>query len=277
MNAWGTIQSADPHATVHRRGTGPRETMVAAASRRDHLQGDNDAGTGAGRRFLMLAAAWHALNDLPTPRFRSTLWKMLALTLLLLGLAWLGLQALVVHFAAWPSQPWIETSVAIVSGFGFIIGLAFLIGPVSALMAGLFSDDVAAEVERLHYPEDPPGTPLSLGESVIGTLGFTATTILVNLVCLVLLLVPGVNLVAFFLGNGYLLGREFFEAAAARFGGVVRARQLRKDNAGLVLVGGFVIALFLAIPIVNLLTPLFAMAFMTHLHKRVVGSVPATI
>ncbi len=192
----------------------------------------------------MLGAAWLALNDLPTPPFRAALWKMLGLTLLLLVLAWLGLQALVLHFAVWPSQPWIETSVAIVSGFGFVIGLAFLIGPVSALMAGLFSDDVAATVEVTHYPQDPPGTPLSLGESIIGTLGFTATTILVNIVCLVLLLVPGVNLVAFFVGNGYLLGREFFEAAAARFGGVERARQVRRDNAGLVLVGGFVIALF---------------------------------
>ncbi|MBZ9935820.1 sulfate transporter family protein [Mesorhizobium sp. BR1-1-16] len=222
----------------------------------------------------MLGAAWLALSDLPTPPFRAALWKMLGLTLLLLLLAWLGLQALVLHFAVWPSQPWIETSVAIVSGVGFVIGLGFLIGPVSALMAGLFSDDVAAVVEETHYPFDPPGTPLSLGTSLMGTLGFTATTILVNLVCLVLLLVPGVNLVAFFIGNGYLLGREFFEAAAARHGGVERARSLRRENAGLVLVGGFVIALFLAIPIVNLLTPLFAMAFMTHLYKRVAGSVP---
>ncbi len=222
----------------------------------------------------MLAAAWLALNDLPTPPFRAALWKMLGLTLLLLLLAWFGLQALVLHFAVWPSQPWIETSVAIVSGFGFVVGLAFLIGPVSALMAGLFSDDVAAVVETTHYPADPPGTPLSIGESILGTLGFTLTTILVNLVCLVLLLVPGVNLVAFFIGNGYLLGREFFEAAAARFGGVQHARAVRRENAGLVFVGGLVIALFLAIPILNLLTPLFAMAFMTHLSKRVAGRRP---
>jgi CysZ protein len=100
------------------------------------------------------------------------------------------------------------------------------------------------------------------------------TVILVNIVCLLLLLVPGVNLVAFFIGNGYLLGREFFEAAAARFRPIEEARALRRENAVTVLLGGFVIALFLAIPIVNLLTPLFATAFMTHLHKRLTGSVP---
>lgn len=222
----------------------------------------------------MLSAAWLALSEILTPPFRAVLWKSLGLTILLLLLAWFGLQGLVVHFAAFPSQPWVETSVAILTGVGLVVGLGFLVAPVSALMAGLFSDDIASLVETTHYPQDPPGTGLSFGASLLGTLGFTLTAIVVNLVCLALLLVPGVNLVAFFIGNGYLLGREFFEAAAARFGGIERARALRRENAAAVLMAGFVIALFLAIPIVNLLTPIFAMAFMTHLHKRITGSRP---
>jgi CysZ protein len=220
----------------------------------------------------MIEAAWLALTDIWTPPFRAVLWKSLALTLALLILIWFGLQWLVVTFADWPSQPWIQTSVAVVTGFGLIVGLAFLIAPVSALMAGLFSDDIAAVVEATHYPEDPPGRGLPFFKGLAATLGFTATVIVVNLVCLLLLLIPGVNLVAFFIGNGYLLGREFFEQAAARFRPVEAARELRRQNAVLVLFGGFVIALFLAIPILNLLTPLFATAFMTHLHKRVTGS-----
>lgn len=223
----------------------------------------------------MIAAAMLALSDLLTPPFRSVLLKMLALTLVLLVLAWFGLQALVLHFAVWPDMHWLETSVAIVSGIGFVVGLAFLVAPVSALMAGLFSDDIAAIVERTHYPSDPEGQGLSIGESLAGSLGFVATTLVVNIVCLVLLLVPGINLVAFFIGNGYLLGREFFEAAAARFGGRAHARTLRRAKATEVFLGGLVVALFLAIPIVNLLTPLFAMAFMTHLNKALTGSRPA--
>jgi CysZ protein len=222
----------------------------------------------------LLSAALLTLTEILTPPFRAVLWKSLGLTVLLLVLTWFGLQYLVAHFVTWPDQPWIETSVAIVSGFGFLVGLAFLIAPISALMAGLFSDDIASLVEAKHYPQDPPGRGLSFGASLLGTLGFTATVILVNLVCLVLLLVPGVNLVAFFISNGYLLGREFFEAAAARFVGVEGARALRREKALTVMLGGFVIALFLAIPIVNLLTPLFATAFMTHLHKYVTGSRP---
>lgn len=225
----------------------------------------------------MLQAAYLALTEILTPPFRAVLWKSLGLTLLLLVLAWLGLQALVTHFVVVPDQPWLETSVAIVSGFGFVIGLGFLVAPVSALMAGLFSDDIAALVEAKHYPQDPPGIGLSFGASLVGTLTFTATVILVNIICLILLLVPGVNFVAFFIGNGYLLGREFFEAAAARFRGIEGARALRRENALTVLLGGFVIALFLAIPIVNLLTPLFATAFMAHLQKSVTGSRPVDV
>lgn len=225
----------------------------------------------------MLQAATLALSEILTPPFRAVLWKSLGLTLALLALAWVGLQALVTHFITVPDYPWLATSVAIVSGFGFIVGLGFLVAPVSALMAGLFSDDISALVETKHYPQDPPGLGLSFGASLLGTLGFTATVIAVNIVCLALLLVPGVNLVAFFIGNGYLLGREFFEAAAARFRGVEGARALRRENGLTVLLAGFVIALFLAIPIVNLLTPLFATAFMTHLHKFLTGSRPVDV
>jgi uncharacterized protein involved in cysteine biosynthesis len=34
---------------------------------------------------------------------------------------------------------------------------------------------------------------------------------------------------------------------------------------------GMVIAVFVSIPIVNLATPIFAMAFMVHVHKRMTG------
>ena len=58
-----------------------------------------------------------------------------------------------------------------------VVGLGFLVAPVSALMAGLFSDDISALVEAKHYPQDPPGHGLSFGASLLGTLGFTATVI----------------------------------------------------------------------------------------------------
>jgi len=64
------------------------------------------------------------------------------------------------------------------------------------------------------------------------------------------------------------LGREYFELAAMRYRGVAEAKALRRENHGTVFVGGMLIAAFVSIPIVNLATPLFGMAFMVHVHKR---------
>jgi uncharacterized protein involved in cysteine biosynthesis len=44
-----------------------------------------------------------------------------------------------------------------------------------------------------------------------------------------------------------------------------------------VFAAGLVIAAFVSIPIVNLATPLFGMAFMVHLHKRLSGPRPELI
>jgi CysZ protein len=57
--------------------------------------------------------------------------------------------------------------------------------------------------------------------------------------------------------------------AAARFHPAPEAARLRRENSGLVLAAGAVMAGFLLIPIVNLATPLFGIALMVHVHKAV--------
>ena len=49
------------------------------------------------------------------------------------------------------------------------------------------------------------------------------------------------------------------------------AKALRRQHAGAVFAAGFLIAALVSIPILNLLTPLFGMALMVHLHKRLAG------
>jgi uncharacterized protein involved in cysteine biosynthesis len=43
---------------------------------------------------------------------------------------------------------------------------------------------------------------------------------------------------------------------------------MRRDNAATIFAAGLFIAAFVSIPIANLATPLFGMAFMVHIHKR---------
>lgn len=231
---------------------------------------------------MIIQSAVMALRPLLTPPYRAVLWKSLGLAAVALVLLWFGLTWIV----DWLALPWLDALfpdteagqrwegwfgflAAVLAGIGIAVGLSLLIAPVTALIAGLFLDDVAELVERGDYPADPPGRALPIGQAIAQSLGFFAIVVVGNVVALLLLFVPGVNLVAFFLVNGYLLGREFFEFAAMRFRPQDEARQLRRDHAGTVLLAGLVIAALLAVPVLNLLAPLFAATFMVHLHKAI--------
>ncbi|HUG60402.1 MAG TPA: sulfate transporter family protein [Methylomirabilota bacterium] len=214
----------------------------------------------------MIAAAVKALSQILSPPFRGVLLRSVGLTLAILAAIWAGLYALLDWLVDVPS-PGLETAIQILTGVGLFIGLGFLIAPVTAIFAGLFLDEIAEAVERTYYPLDPPGRAMPIGESIASAIRFTALVVAVNLLVLVLLLLPGINIIAFFVANAYLLGREYFEAVAMRFHDRATVAEMRARHSARIFLAGLLIALVLAIPIVNLLTPLFATAFMVHIFK----------
>ncbi|MET0301957.1 MAG: sulfate transporter family protein, partial [Methyloceanibacter sp.] len=167
---------------------------------------------------------------------------------------------------------WIETSIQWLGGLALVVGSIFLIPPVTSLTAGLYLDDIAAVVEREHYPADPPGRELPTLQAIGVALRFFFVVLLVSLVALFLLLIPGVNLIAFYLGNGYLLGREYFELAAMRHLPPAEAKSLRRANRLTVFLSGLVIAGIASVPILNLITPIFATGFMVRVYKSLARS-----
>lgn len=222
----------------------------------------------------MLAIASRSFSEVLSPPFRAILWKSLGITVALLFLVWASIQGTVNYFIDFADYPWLETVVSLLTGIGAFVGLGFLIAPVSAIFAGLFQDEVAELVEQHDYPADPPGKAMALIPSLVLAVKFAGVIILGNLFALFLLLVPGINIIAFFMVNGYLLGREFFQFAAMRQTSEAEARRLRKVHGGTVMIGGMLIACVLAVPILNLLTPIFATVFMVHLFKRVHARTP---
>jgi uncharacterized protein involved in cysteine biosynthesis len=138
-------------------------------------------------------------------------------------------------------------------------------------VGSFFVDEIADHVERTDYPADPPGTALPLWRALIEGSRTALLAILVYLCALPFLLLAGFGVIIFFLATAYLLGREYFELAALRFLTPDEAKALRRRNSTTVFMAGLFIAAFVAIPIVNLATPLFAMAFMVHMHKRIAG------
>ncbi|MGZ8416858.1 MAG: sulfate transporter family protein [Methyloceanibacter sp.] len=213
----------------------------------------------------MLNAAGQAFREMFTPPFRAVLFKCVGLTIALLVVLIVAVEWTFGHFAQWPD--WIETAIQWLGGLALVVGSIFLIPPVTSLIASLYLDEIAATVEKTHYAADPPGRELPTLASVALALRFFFVVLAVNIVALFLLLVPGVNLIAFYVGNGYLLGREYFELAAMRHMPAIEAKKLRQANRLTVFLCGLIIAGIASVPILNLITPLFATAFMVHIYK----------
>jgi CysZ protein len=219
----------------------------------------------------MFDAALAALRQVLTPPFRTVLWKTLALTLAFLGLVWIALHKLIAAGVA-HSYPWAATALSFIGGVGLIIGLVFLVAPVSFIVAGFFFDELAEEVEHELAPGEAPGRALSLGDATWLSVKFSTVALALNLGALLLLLVPGVNAAAFFGANAYLFGRGYFELAASRYLPLAQVRRLRKKNALRLFGAGLVMATILAVPVFNLLTPLFGTAFMVRIARNIMDS-----
>lgn len=226
---------------------------------------------------MIVEAARLAGRNLFAPETRSAFWKILGITILLLVGAWLLVRNLFIALALpWldaliPGIPdwagWLGFVFGLLASLGLALGLALLVAPVTAIIAGLFLDGVAEIIEKRDYPHDPVGTAIPMGRAIVYTAKFLGVVIVGNIIALLLLLVPGINIAAFLLVNGYLFGREFFEFAAMRYRGEDEVRLMRAKYSGTIFMAGLLIAAFLSIPIVNLLTPLFAAGLMVHLHK----------
>ncbi len=214
----------------------------------------------------MLAAAGQAFEELFTPPFRAVMVKCVGFTLALLAALIVAAEWSFSHFVVWPD--WIETTIEWLGGLTLVAASIFLIPAVTSLIAGLYLDDIAATVERTSFPHDPPGRELPAMRAAWLAVKFFFVVLLVNVVALFLLLIPGVNLIAFYVGNGYLLGREYFELAAMRHMSLAEAKRMRKANRLTVLLCGLIIAGVASVPILNLVTPLFATGFMVRMFKR---------
>jgi uncharacterized protein involved in cysteine biosynthesis len=233
----------------------------------------------------MLSDAYKALAQMFTPPFRAVLLKSVGLAILLLILLGIGLHRLFGWFAAegagyleGATGPGLQTPLhallwvlAIAAGFGLAAGAIFIMPAVTAFVASFFSDEIAAEVEHVHYPADPPGVAVPVWTAGIEGIKTALLALIVYLVAVPFLLFAGIGFLIFFTANTFLLGREYFLLAAMRFHSVEDARRLRKQHHGTVMLAGCFIAAFVSIPILNLATPLFGMAFMTHVHKRIAG------
>ena len=134
----------------------------------------------------------------------------------------------------------------------------------------LFADRIVAAVEARHYPAAlASARPVGQGRAALLGVRSAGRAILVNLLALpvyLLLLVTGVGpAIAFFVVNGWLLGRDLGEMVAARHLRGAAVRDWRTANRSRLFVLGLAETGLFVVPVANILAPVIGAAMATHL------------
>jgi CysZ protein len=212
----------------------------------------------------MLSATRKAIGQIGDPAFKRVLWRgVLGALAVYLALAF-GTWVLLAHTTFFGSS-WLDWAVHLLGGLAAFIVPLFLFPATAGLIIGIYLEDIARAVEARHYPGLPPAAGAGIGQAIVASLRFAGIAIALNLVALVLVYwIPVVNLVVFVTLNGYLLGREYFEAVALRRLQRADAAALRKRHGARLWIDGAIITFLMSIPVANLAAPVLAMAVMVH-------------
>lgn len=220
----------------------------------------------------MISAFAKAIAQLAEPSFRKVFLKSFIVTLavfILVGaLAGAAVEYLWATYDLWFSG-WISGAAGTMT---FIIAL-WLFSPAFAtvVITTFFMGEILEAVEKQHYPHDLPGQDLPISQEVYVALRFLAVMIVLNLVMLVpylvLALVFGIGFLAYFVLNGYLIGREYFEAVAYRYSDIASAKEMRQRARARIFLAGAAVAFLFTIPVVNFFAPIIAPVAMIHIFK----------
>lgn len=211
--------------------------------------------------FASMARAARLIFD---PAFAGIVAKALLLTLLLFAAA-LALAEYALSLLPVLGNPLVNKALEWLAPVLFLFGGVVLGPPVAALFASLFLDQIAARIEARDYP-GTVARPASFVATLRAGLKLAALVLGVNLVLLPIDIgLPVFGELLSVVANGWLLGREYFELSALRHQDVGAAEKLRRQNGGVIWVGGILIALASMVPLLNLMAPLFGTAFMVHL------------
>lgn len=212
------------------------------------------------------------LAQMPHPTFRKVFFAGMALTLVCLALCLFGLRLM------WPDGAltgwaWLDEWLLGWTAFTFVAVFAvyFLFPPVAMVFMGLMLDKIILAVEARHYPNKSPVRTVSLGENTIMAIKQGAVVLCVNTVFLIfyipLFFLSFGTLAAllYLLVNGYLIGREYFDMVSIRFMSRRDARHLYIEHTNKAFSGGAIVAGMFLIPGINIITPVFGAALMTHM------------
>ena len=226
----------------------------------------------------MIAALFYAFGDLADAKIRRILLLVFVLSLAIAA-ALIAVVSGVLSAIELVDLGWLDTTIDALGGVAAAF-LAWLLFPALALiLAYVFAESVAAKIEARRYPGLAPAREESWWRYTKAGIRFEIVTLGLNLLLLPIVLIPFFNViypVIFYGVNGYLFGREFLEIVAPRRISFEKTRELRRRNRVKIIVGGVLIALLFTVPVVNLIAPVLATAYMVHLYHGMQGRRPGS-
>lgn len=219
----------------------------------------------------MIGAFFLSLGQLGDRAVLAVLAKSLGLTLALFaamgGATWWIIDGMVADDA------WHGAIAGVAAGLVTVLALWLLFRAVAIAVVGLFADEIVVAVERRHYPAMlTSARAVPLHRAARMGLGSAARFLVINLLLLpvyVALLVTGVGTAAaFFLVNGWLLGRDLGDMVSARHLPPAGMREWRRAHRAQRFLLGLAATGLFVIPLLNLLAPVVGAAMATHLFHR---------
>jgi uncharacterized protein involved in cysteine biosynthesis len=191
--------------------------------------------------------------------------RVLGWSLLLAALAFLGC----FFFATWLLHAAIGRETWWPAGLLGAVGAAllafFLYIPVAAGIAALFSDRIAAAVERRWYPGLPRAQGAAVAVQAWDGIALGLRVLLAQVAALAgALLLPGIGLPLGWAISAWALGRGLYVMVAMRRTGRDAALADYARCRTLVLIQGAALTALSLLPILNLLVPVLGIAAMVH-------------
>ena len=209
-----------------------------------------------------------SVSQFSDPRFRKVVLIGVAGALATIVGLWMLIGFGLNPFEVFSDGGWMETLAD--WGIGIVLALLVLLlfPATTVLISSLLLDQIANAVEDKYYPTLPETRPQPISEALISGLKFALTALALNILILPLLLAGPVYVIAFYAMNGYLLSREYFELVAARRYDVRTVNVIRKSRQTKLWFAGIGLTFLMTVPLVNLVAPIIATAFMVHYSVR---------
>ncbi|MGB1540400.1 MAG: EI24 domain-containing protein [Rickettsiales bacterium] len=160
----------------------------------------------------------------------------------------------------------VEWFLDIALSLGASVGMWFLLPVLVPAIAAFFQEPIANSIEKRDYPEFmPPAVERPLLREIWEDTKFVLLILICNILFFIVYFIPIIGQFAYYSVNGYLIGREFFETAAARHIGKKEAKALRKQYPTPAFLCGVLIVFCTNVPLLNLFAPFIGVAIMVHL------------